>query len=187
MYQGVERLVYILNGTIFSSVPTTVSAAHRFMSRSGFPAAARMNCVRYSSLATILPLAALLTDIADGRSTAGQAVAQARGAVMAAHGATRSLARRAGGRGRALGFATMALPFRHFAPAPALCLGRVLGASVMAPSFQQTAAVSVPSSVRMMSGWKGGSSSSSRRRNRSGDGVCCACCDIPAWSQHHTI
>jgi hypothetical protein len=137
---------------------------------------------RYS-IAKILPLAALLTDLADGRAagaTVSRAAAPAPGsgdAGLAGQGAGSAYAtRRVGGRGRALGFASMALPFRHLVPAPALCsgLGRVLGASVVVPSFHPAAgALPAPASgVRMMSGWKGGASSSRRRNGNRWVGAC---------------
>jgi len=72
----------------------------------------------------------------------------------------RSLARRAGGgaSAAALGFASMSVPFGRLVPAPAI--GRAWGMVAAISSFRPTVAAVAPSTVRMMSGWKGGSSSS---------------------------
>jgi len=84
----------------------------------------------------------------------------------------RSLARRAGsGAGAALGFASMSVPFGRFVPAPALsAIGKAWSVAVAVSSLRPaSAAASVPSTVRMMSGWKGGASSSRPRRSGGND------------------
>jgi hypothetical protein len=77
-----------------------------------------------------------------------------------------SLAWRVGGRVgvRALGFASGSVPAGRLVPAPALSgLGKTWGAVVAAAAYSLRPAAAAPSTLRMMSGWKGSSSSSRPR------------------------